>query len=121
MLRCLLVDDNTSFLEASARLLEREGILVVGVAHTIEEALQRTQELHPDVVLIDITLGPESGFELARRLARTGTAATMILISTHSEADFADLINETPAVGFVPKSELSAERIYRLVGGVQHE
>jgi DNA-binding NarL/FixJ family response regulator len=121
MLRCLLVDDNTSFLEAATRLLEREGVLVVGVAHTIEEALQRMQELQPDVVLIDITLGPESGFDLARRLARTGTAATMILISTHSEADFADLIDETPAIGFLPKSELSAAKIQQLVCRAHHD
>jgi hypothetical protein len=37
----------------------------------------------------------------------------VILISTHAEADFADLIAQTPAAGFVPKSELSAAAIRR--------
>lgn len=121
MLGCLLVDDSASFLEAATRLLEREGLHVVGVAHTIDGALQLAQESQPDVVLIDITLGAESGFDLARRLARTGTAATVILISTQSEADFADLIDETPAAGFLSKSELSAAKIEQLVGPAQHD
>ena len=70
-----------------------------------------------DVVLIDITLGAESGFELARHLAehaRDGGPA-MILISTHAEADFADLIADSPATGFLPKSQLSADAIRRIL------
>jgi two-component system, NarL family, nitrate/nitrite response regulator NarL len=39
---------------------------------------------------------------------------TVILISTHTEDDYADLIAETPAAGFVPKSELSALAIRKL-------
>lgn len=117
-LRCLIVDDNPSFLEAASSLLEREGLAVAGVASTGAEALGRAQELRPDVVLVDITLGAESGFDLARRLVATDSGApTVILISTHAEADFADLIEETPAAGFVSKSELSATAIRRLVGG----
>ena len=42
----------------------------------------------------------------------------VILISTHSEADFADLIAESPAVGFLSKSDLSADAIRELLGGV---
>jgi CheY-like chemotaxis protein len=115
----LIVDDNWSFLEAARVLLEREGLRVTGVAATSAEALQRTEELRPEVILVDITLGAESGFDLARRLAghsRDGGPA-IILISTHAEADFADLIAESPATGFVPKPELSADAIRRIVDG----
>src|SRR3984957_15803019 len=100
--RVLIVDDNRSFLEAARGLLEREGLRVVGVAATSAEALQRAQELQPEVILVDIRLGGESGFDLARRLAgqwREGPA--VILISTYSEMDFADLIAESPARGVV--------------------
>jgi DNA-binding NarL/FixJ family response regulator len=117
----LIVDDNWSFLDAARVLLEREGVRVVGVASASAQALRYAEELRPDVVLVDIMLAHESGFELARRLVerdRDGAPA-IILISTHSEADFADLIAESPAAGFLPKSELSAKAIRRIVNGRQ--
>jgi DNA-binding NarL/FixJ family response regulator len=115
----LIVDDNRSFLDAARVLLEREGLSVVGVASTGAEALRRAEELSPDVLLVDITLGRESGFELTRRLLEDGRCkgSAVILISTHSEADFADLIAESHATGFVPKSELSADAIRRILDG----
>ena len=115
-MRCLIVDDNVSFLAAASTLLQREGVTVVGVASSIPDAIGQTRELRPDVILVDIMLGRESGFDLARRLAEMDTAGpTVILISTHAEADFADLIEEAPAAGFMPKSQLSAGMIQRLL------
>jgi DNA-binding NarL/FixJ family response regulator len=113
------VDDNQSFLEAARVLLEREGLRVSGVASTSADALRRAEELRPDVVLVDIMLAGESGFDLARRLVehdRDGGSA-VILISTYAEADFAEMIAESPANGFLPKSELSADAIRRVVNG----
>ncbi len=116
-LRSVIVDDNAFFLEAATSLLEREGITVVAVASDSAEAIRKVQELHPDVVLVDIMLGKESGFDLARELASGNAHHTaIILISTRAEADFAGLIAQTPAAGFVPKSELSAGAIRRLLG-----
>jgi len=101
----LIVDDSQPFLDAARDLLERQGLRIVGLASTSAEAMRRSAELHPDVVLIDITLASESGFELVRQLsARDNNAAALILISTHARADFADLIADSPAAGFVPKS-----------------
>ena len=114
--RVLIVDDNRQFLEAARDLLEREGLRVVGVAATSAEALQRAAELRPEVVLVDIRLGGESGFDLARRLAGQGEDPAVILISTYAEADFLDLIAESPARGFLPKPGLSADAIRRIVG-----
>ena len=60
----------------------------------------------------------ESGFELARQLSAPDKgAAALILISTHAQADFADLIAESPAAGFLPKQELSADAVRRIVDG----
>ena len=115
-LRCLIVDDNAPFLEEAAALLRREGLVVAGVASNMQEALERALELRPDVALVDILLGSESGFEVARRLVEAdGGTLNVILISTHAEGDFADLIEEAPVAGFVPKSELSGSAIGRLV------
>jgi CheY-like chemotaxis protein len=116
-LRCLIVDDSPRFLDAARGLLERQGLLVVGVASSCAEALQRVSELRPDIALVDIDLGGESGFDVARRLSReVGLGRTrMILISTHAEADYTELIAASPVVGFLPKSMLSADAIRELL------
>ncbi len=113
----LIVDDSWLFLEAARDRLERGGLRVVGVAATSAEALRRAEELRPEVVLVDVMLGGESGFELARRLAvhRRDGGPAVILISTYSAADFAGPIGESPATGFLPKQELSADAIRRIV------
>ena len=116
-MRCLVVDDYAPFLEAASRLLELQGIAVVGVATTSAEALRRAEELRPEVILVDINLGAESGFELAEQLHRDGRSASVILISTHAEQDFADMIAASPAVGFLCKSALSTGAVRDLLGG----
>jgi DNA-binding NarL/FixJ family response regulator len=114
--RCLIVDDNRSFLGAARTLLEREGLTIAGVAATSAEALYAVETLRPDVVLVDVSLGEESGLELVRRLfADRERGATVILISTRSEADLADVVASSPAAGFLSKSELSANAIRGLV------
>jgi len=115
-LRCLLVDDNDVFLETASLLLEREGLTVVGMASSIAEALRQARALRPDLILVDIGLGDESGFTLARLLARDDLGADVILISTGAEADYAEMIDDSPAAGFLAKSELSLRGISRILG-----
>jgi CheY-like chemotaxis protein len=117
MLRCLIVDDSPHFLTAARSLLERQGVAVIGVASTAADALRRVEDLQPDVTLVDIDLGGESGFEVARRLqdAPGGMQGPVIMISTHSEQDYADLIAASPAIGFLAKSALSAGAIRDLL------
>jgi DNA-binding NarL/FixJ family response regulator len=110
-IRCLIVDDNEQFLDAARLLLEREGLAVVGVATTSAEALQLAEKLQPDVVLVDIRLGDERGFDLARQLS-----GTVILISTHGQPEYAEEIAASPAAGFIPKAQLSASSVLRLAG-----
>jgi CheY-like chemotaxis protein len=115
-LRCVIVDDDETFVEAARDVLERDGVTVAGAASSYAEAVQRTEALRPDVVLIDIRLGEESGFDVARRLADIEQAAALILISTYAGADYEDLIAESPAAGFVPKAQLSGAAIRRVLG-----
>jgi DNA-binding NarL/FixJ family response regulator len=116
-LRCLIVDDRPSFCEAARDLLEGQGVTVVGFATSTAEALRSVRELRPEVALVDIDLGADSGFDLARRLAEDvdGRAPRVILVSTHDEREFVSLIESSPAVGFLAKTDLSAERIYQLL------
>jgi DNA-binding NarL/FixJ family response regulator len=110
-IRCLIVDDNRPFLDAARLLLEREGVPVVGLATTSAEALRLEEELRPDVVLLDIRLGDESGFDLARRLN-----GPVILISTHAQREYAEEIGASQAAGFIPKARLSASEVLRVAG-----
>lgn len=114
--RLLIVDDNTRFLSAARSTLVRQGLDVVGTATTTAEALQRAGTLHPDVVLVDISLGNESGFDLTRRLVDE-LSTPVVLISTRAEDDYADLVATSPAVGFLSKSQLSASALCDLLSG----
>jgi CheY-like chemotaxis protein len=121
-LRCVIVDDTPECLVVVRRLLEREGIAVVGVASTVEEGLDRAKALQPDVTLIDVDLGEESGFELARRLAVAidPPSTNMILVSAHRAADLVDLVAVSPALGFLSKSDLCAAAVRDLVADRAH-
>jgi CheY-like chemotaxis protein len=116
MIRCLLVDDNGPFLAAARAMLEREGAEVVGTAASRAEAISLAAARQPDVILVDIDLGDESGFDLARDLAADG-AAPVVLISAYPESEFADLVAASPAVGFLAKAELSTGAVTALLGG----
>jgi CheY-like chemotaxis protein len=115
--RCFIVDDNRGFLDAVQRLLDGDRIHVVGTASTTREALERVHRLRPDVALVDMVLGDESGFDLARGLTEAPGLEELpvILISTYAERDFADLIAASSAVGFLSKSELSESAILQIL------
>ena len=117
-IRCLIVDDSPRFAQTARELLEDEGIDVVGVAAGGEEAVRLARELRPDLALLDIDLGPDNGLDIARRLCAGENgrlAGAVILISTHAEEEFAELIAASPAVGFIAKAQLSADAIQSLL------
>jgi two-component system nitrate/nitrite response regulator NarL len=114
-LQCVIVDDSDPFLDASRVLLERQGLDIVGVANTAAEGVQRARELRPDVVLVDIDLEGESGFTVVSELATEPDTCPTILISTHAGEDFADLVADSTALGFIAKSDLSAQSVRELL------
>jgi CheY-like chemotaxis protein len=114
--RAMIVDDNAEFLGAARRLLEREGMDVVGVASTSAEAVRSVEEHEPDVVLVDVDLGAENGFDLAGRLSPSpGAGRRVVLISAHPEQDLEDLVEASAAIGFISKMRLSAKAIAELL------
>jgi CheY-like chemotaxis protein len=116
-MRCLIIDDNVVFLRAARTLLEQEGVRVVGVASTGADAVRCAADLHPDVTLLDIGLGAESGFDVARRLFDDPSVdpGQLILLSATAQDDLAELIEASPAVGFLVKPALSAAAIEELL------
>ena len=67
-IRCLIVDDNQRFAQTARELLQEDGIDVLAVAGGGEEAVRLARELRPDLALVDIDLGGESGLDVASRL-----------------------------------------------------
>lgn len=90
----------------------------MAVATSSAEGLQCVKELRPDVTLVDIDLGEDSGFDLVEKLHRNGLGAEVptILISTHAEEDFAELVSASPALAFIPKAALSGAAIRDALG-----
>jgi two-component system, NarL family, nitrate/nitrite response regulator NarL len=117
-LRCLIVDDNPRFGDEARSLLEHEGVSVVGVATSGDDAVRLVQSLAPDLALVDIRLGQESGFDVARRLVdgQSPSAVSVIFVSTYDEREFSGRIAASTALGFIPKTRLSADRIRELLG-----
>jgi DNA-binding NarL/FixJ family response regulator len=114
---CLIVDDSDAFCTAARRVLETAGMTVVGTASSLGTAITVAEATHPDLVLVDIDLGFESGFDVVEVLHAAGLAPTpaIILVSTHDEEDFADLVESSSAIGFLSKFELSADSIARIL------
>jgi CheY-like chemotaxis protein len=116
-MRCLIVDDSADFRDAASAMLERGGISVVGTASNSAEALMCYEDLRPDVALVDVDLGGEDGFALAEQLdqASTARALAVILVSIYAESDLAEMIDASPAVGFLQKFSLSPDAIRGLL------
>jgi DNA-binding NarL/FixJ family response regulator len=114
-IRCVIVDDSERFRVGARRLLTTQGITVVADAANSREGLQAVQELAPDVVLVDVGLGEESGFDLAARIE----TSPVIMVSAFAAEEVADLLADSRAIGFLPKEHLSAAAIRCLLTQLQ--
>jgi len=110
----LIVDDHPSFRASARLLLESEGFNVVGEAEDGQSALTAVEELHPDVLLLDVQLPDFDGFEVASRLQANGSAPKIILTSSRDIDDLGPLAGGA-CVGFIPKSELSGAALEALL------
>ena len=109
--RCLIVDDNPIYLGEACDLLQRQGMSIVGIASNGGDALAIAASDRPDVALVDVDLGVESGLDVARALAGSDEPVAVILISAYAEKDLRELLDDCPAVGFLPKSLVSRAAI----------
>src|SRR5690349_9167313 len=103
----LIVDDHATFRDGARALLEAGGFDVVGEAPHGAAALSEAERLKPDIVLVDVQLPDFDGFAVADRLAVDVPASTVVLISSRDAAAYGDRVRLAPAVGFLPKRELS--------------
>jgi len=109
----MLVDDSEDFLRAASALLGSEGVAIVGQASSGSRALQLAAVTEPDVILVDVELGLEDGFEVARHLHRAHLPSKVVLISLRDQDG--DRIEETGAIGFLRKDVLDRLAIQHLL------
>jgi two-component system nitrate/nitrite response regulator NarL len=116
--RCIIVDDSEEFLASASLLLDSQGMDVIAVTSTSDDALHLARELGPDVALVDIELGEEDGIELSRELVSRVPTTRVVLISSYGRDDLGvlgDLIANSPAAGFLAKTDLGVAAIARLL------
>src|SRR5688572_7598015 len=114
--RLLIVDDHAGFREFARTMLGAEGFDVAGEAEDGESALAAVENLHPDVVLIDVQMPGLDGFEVARRLAEgNGEHPQVVLTSSRDASDYGTRLDDDAIRGFIPKKDLSGAALAELV------
>ena len=109
----LIVDDHSAFRASARRLLEEDGFEVIGEADDGASGIKLARELDPDLVLLDVVLPDTTGFDVAEELR--GVRADVVLVSSRGSADLAPRLRDTPALGFIPKDELTSEAVRALL------
>ena len=115
-LTLLIVDDNQAFRAFARRLLESEGLTIVGEAADGETALDMARVLQPDVVLLDVVLPDLDGFSVCAALTSRQPSPAVVMTSSRAPSAYRRRIAASRARGFVPKSELSGDAVTALVG-----
>lgn len=110
-----LVDDSERFVHAARAVLEADGLEVVGVASGSVDACRLVEELHPEVVLVDVQLGDENGVEVGDRLVNLAVAPAVVLMSARDADDLIELDGVDLASGFIPKAGLSGPAVLERV------
>ena len=116
-MRVLIADDHALFRDGLRSLLEARQIQVVGEAANGREAVELSRSLHPDVVLMDLTMPVLDGLAATRIIsAEMPGVKVVVLTASEEDADLFDAI-KSGAQGFLPK-DLEAERFFEHLNGV---
>jgi len=100
----LLVDDHMMLRQGVRVMLEAEGdITIVGEADTGRQAVEMTQKLHPDVVVMDISMPNLNGLEATRQITRKSPLSKVIILSAYNDDEYVQYSTEAGAVGYVVK------------------
>ncbi len=104
--RVLIVDDHPFMRRGLAQTInDQAGMTVCGEAGSVAEARQMMETCHPDLAVVDISLGAESGLELIHAIRERWPATRVLVSSMHDETLFAERALRAGALGFVNKGE----------------
>ncbi len=111
-IRVLLAEDHTIVREGLRSLLENEaGIEVIGEAEDGREAVQKTQELLPDVVLMDLSMPGLSGLEATRQIKQRFPEVKVLVLTRHANEEYVFQILRAGASGYVVKKAAPTELV----------
>ena len=106
--RVMVVDDQAVFRRVARAVVEATaGFEPVGDAASGAEALISADQLHPDLVLMDVQMPGMDGFEAARRLADCHPESVVVLLSLHDSDEFGPLVVSCGASAFLRKQDLA--------------
>ncbi|MFP5447778.1 MAG: response regulator [Alphaproteobacteria bacterium] len=102
--RILIVDDHMLAREGLRAILGAAGFEVVGAASSAEDALQMAADLQPDVIMMDIRLGPGmDGLEATAALRARGVTAKIMMLTLHDDPEYVRAALAAGATGYVLK------------------
>jgi DNA-binding NarL/FixJ family response regulator len=106
--RVLLADDHPAMLALTAAALASE-YLVVGSVGDGRALLAEAERLHPDVIVLDITMPRLDGIQAAAQLLRSPHPARLVFLTVHEDADFARAALDAGGLGYVLKARLASD------------
>jgi DNA-binding NarL/FixJ family response regulator len=110
LIRILLVDDFESFRSFTSSLLRKQpGFQIVGEALDGPEAVQKAEELKPDLVVLDIGLPKLNGIEAARQIRLVSPDSKLLFLTGNDDSEVAREALYTGATGYVSKSDAAVE------------
>ncbi|MDX1659214.1 MAG: response regulator transcription factor [Nitriliruptorales bacterium] len=109
MTRVMLVDDHRLVREGLRRTLEDAGMEVVGEARDGAEAVEIVDDVHPDVVLMDVSMPVLDGITATRRMRTRAPEAKVVILTMHADTDLLEKARSAGAVGYLIKDASSDE------------
>jgi two-component system response regulator NreC len=109
-IRVVLADDH-AVLRSGLKLLInlQSDMQVIGEAGTHDEALKKSRELHPDVLVLDMTMPGGTGVQVIGTLARACPATRIVVLTMHDDAAYFRLAMAAGAFGYVTKKSADTE------------
>ena len=116
-LRILIADDHEGFREEVTHYLKmRNGIEIVGKADNGKDAVLQARSLHPDLILMDISMPVMSGLEAARQIKESSPEIKVVFVTIHEEGTYQSLAKVLGVDGFICKTDLKRE-LPRMIEG----
>lgn len=109
--RVLVVDDHRTFAELLSGALETAGMTPVGTASTASQAVAMAQDLHPDIVVMDIQMPREDGLSATRRIREVAPEAVIAVVTAHRDPDWVVRAAQAGASAFIIKNGSLAEML----------